>query len=140
MTGAEHNKILALGFAIFAVIIAGTFLLLGLTSVGVFVALGVSFANETGDSQQAGIGILGALFTIVFYGSLSAIFVIPPALASWKMLKSRRGARIWSIVAAVLLLPLLPLGTILGIYGLWFCFSAEGKRFYGSFEPKAVCQ
>ena len=55
MTVIEHNKILALGFGAFAVILAFTILLLMLVSLGVFVALGISFANETGDSNQAGI-------------------------------------------------------------------------------------
>ncbi len=61
MTGADHNKILAIGFAAFAAILFFTFLLLALVSVGVFVGLGITFANESGDPNQAGVGILGAL-------------------------------------------------------------------------------
>jgi hypothetical protein len=122
MTANDHNKIIALAFAIFAAIFLFTFLLLVLVSVGVFVALGINFANETGDSRQAGLGILGAVFTIVFYGVLGLIFILPPALASWKLLKGRRRARFWGIIASVVLLPVIPLGTALGIYGL--CFSS----------------
>jgi hypothetical protein len=35
---------------------------------GVFVALGITMANDTGDPNQAGFGILGAVFTVIFYG------------------------------------------------------------------------
>ncbi|MDQ5847191.1 MAG: hypothetical protein M3539_18040 [Acidobacteriota bacterium] len=129
MTDIPHNKILAYGFAAFAAIFLFTFLLLALVSVGVFVAMGITIANETGDSNQAGFGILGAIFTVIFYGVLGLICVLPPALASWKMLKRKPGARLWGIIAAIVVMPIIPLGTALGVYGLWFFFSAKGKRF-----------
>jgi len=135
MNAEQHNQILAGGFAAFSAIIFFTFGLLLLVTTGVFVALGISFAHETGDNTQAGIGILGGVLTVVFYVILGLIFVLPTALASWKMLKRRKRARVWGIVAAILLLPILPLGTMLGGYGLWFLFSAEGKRFYLNLKP-----
>ena len=135
MTANDQNKILGIGYAVFSVIFLFTFLLLLVVTSGVFVALGITFANETGDSKQAGIGILGAVLTIIFYGGLGLIFVLPTALASWKMLKGRKRARMWGIIAAIAVAPILPLGTILGAYGLWFFFSAEGKRFYSNITP-----
>lgn len=129
MTGADHNKILAIGFAAFAAILFFTFLLLALVSVGVFVALGITFANESGNANQAGVGILGAIFTVIFYGGLGLICVLPPAMASWKMLKRRPRARIWGIIAAIVLLPIIPLGTMLGVYGLWFFLGAQGRNY-----------
>jgi len=138
MTAIQHNKILAIGFGVFAAIFAFTFLLLLVVSLGVFVALGISFANETGDKNQAGIGILGGVVAVVFHGILGAIFVLPTALAGWKMWKRRQNARIWGIIAAILVLPIMPLGTMLGIYGLWFFFSVEGRRFYLSVESGAI--
>ena len=129
MTVTEHNRILAIGFAVFAAIFALTILLLMVIGFGVFAALGISFANEAGNSKEAGIAIIGGVFAVIFYGFLGTIFVLPTALASKKMLKHRRNARTWGIVAAILVVPIMPLGTILGIYGLWFFFSAEGRRF-----------
>lgn len=67
MTAAEHNKYLAIAFGIFAAILGLTFLLLMLVSLGVFLGLGISFANETGDANQAGVGILGGMFAVIFY-------------------------------------------------------------------------
>lgn len=93
MTVIEHNKILAIGFAVFSTIFAFTSLLLLVVSLGVFVSLGITFANETGDSNQAGIGIIGGIVTVIFYGFRGAIFAVPTALASRKMLKGRRNAR-----------------------------------------------
>ena len=133
MTAAQNNKILAIGFAAFGAIYFFTFVLLLVVSAGVFVALGITFANETGDNKNAGIGVLGGVFAIVFYVVLGLIFVLPNAVASWKMLKRRARARGWGIIAAIMVLPIFPLGTVLGGYGLWFFFSAEGKKFYLDF-------
>jgi hypothetical protein len=138
MTVIEHNKILAIGFGVFAAIFAFTFLLLMVVSLGVFAALGITSANEPGNGPGAGIGILGGVVAVIFYGILGVIFVLPTALAAWKMLKRRRRARIWGIIAAILVAPIMPLGTMLGIYGLWFFFSAEGRRFYLGVESGAI--
>jgi hypothetical protein len=134
MRADQHNKILAIGFAIFSAIFFFTFALLLIVSAGVFVALGITIADETGDSNQAGIGILGGLFAVVFYVVLGLIFVLPTAVASWKLFKRKVRARSWGIIAAILVAPILPLGSIFGIYGLWFFFTAEGKFFYLNFK------
>jgi len=130
MKAQDHNKIIALGFGLFAGIFLFTFLLLMLVSLGVFVALGITAANESGDNTQAGIGIAGGVFSVIFYCALAAIFVLPTALASWKTLKRRPSARVWGTIAAIIVLTIMPLGTFLGVYALWFFFSAEGKQFY----------
>ena len=124
MANANHSKILAIGFASFAVIYLFTFLLLLVVTGGVFVALGITMANDTGDPNQAGFGILGAVFTVIFYGVLGLICVLPPAMASWKLFK-RKPARFWGIIASIVVLPILPIGTALGVYGFWYFFAAD---------------
>jgi hypothetical protein len=125
MDKIDHPKFLAIGFALFAAIFAFTFLLLMLVSLGVFVALGITFTKETGDPNQAGVGIVGGVFAVIFYGVLGLIFVLPTALAAWKLWKNKRNARMWSIIASIVLLPVMPMGTALGIYGLWFLFRSD---------------
>ena len=128
MANADHSKFLAIGFAAFAVIYLFTFLLLLVVTGGVFVALGITMANDTGDPNQAGFGILGAVFSVIFYGVLGLICVLPPALASWKLFKRKPKARFWGIIASIVVLPIIPLGTALGCYGLWFMFSEPGRK------------
>lgn len=127
MTAREHSRILAIGFAAFAVIYLFTFLLLLLVTAGVFVGLGITMANETGDANQAGFGILGAVFTVIFYAVLGLICVLPPALASWKLFKQKPKVRFWGIIASIVVLPIIPLGTALGIYGFWYFFGATDR-------------
>ena len=137
MTATEHTRYLAVGFGFFAAIFGLTFLLLMLVSLGVFVALGISFANETGDTNQAGFGILGGVFAVIFYLVLGLLLVLPTAMASRQMWKRRAGARVWGIIAAVLILFVFPVGTFLAIYAFWFCFSAQGKNLFLN-TPAAV--
>jgi hypothetical protein len=128
MTGADHSRILASGYALFAAIFAFTFVLLMLVSFGVFIGLGITLTNESGDRNQAAFGLLGGAFAIIFYCVLGAIFVVPPILAAWKVWKGKRRARTWGIIAAILLLPVFPFGTALGVYGLWFWSTPEGRN------------
>jgi hypothetical protein len=132
MTTQDHTKIIGIGFAAFAALFAVTFILMMLVSLGVFVALGITMANETGDNTHAGIGIAGGIVAIIFYCGLALVFVLPPAIASWKILKQRPHTRLWGTLAAIIALVLFPLGTILGAYALWFFFGPEGKRLYAS--------
>lgn len=130
MTPAEHNNYLAIGFGTFAALFGLTFLMLMLVSLGVFVALGVSFAHETGDANQAGFGFLGGVFAVFFYFVLGLFFVLPTAMASRKIWKRRPSARAWGIFAAILILFIFPVGTFFAIYAFWFSCGAEGKTFY----------
>ena len=39
---------------------------------------------------------------------------------------------LWGTIAAILVIGIMPLGTTLGVYALWFFFSAQGKDFYAT--------
>ena len=132
MKPQDHNKIIAIGFAVFAAIFGFTFVLLMLVSLGVFVGMGFSLAADSGDNNQARIGIAGGIFAVIFYLVLGLMFVLPTAMASLKAFQRRPGARIWGTIAAILVIGIMPLGTALGVYALWFLFSAEGKEFYAA--------
>jgi hypothetical protein len=132
MKPQDHNKIIAIGFAVFAILFAITFALLMLVSLGVFVTLGITMANETGDNTNLGIGIAGGIFSVVFYCVLGVFFVLIPGLASWNAFKRRPRTRVWGMIASVVALSLFPLGTVLGVYALWFFYGAMGKDFYSS--------
>ena len=133
MKPQDHNKIIAAGFAVFAGIFGFTFVLLMLVSLGVFVGIGFTMAADTGDSTQAGIGLAGGIFAVLFYLVLGGIFVLPTALAGWKVFKRRPSARIWATIAAIIVVGVMPLGTMLGVYALWFFFGSQGKEFYSTY-------
>jgi hypothetical protein len=88
---------------------------LGLVAA-IFVAAIIGGAGLlSGDVKAAAITSGVGLVIGVFVALMSA----PSMLAGWGLLNRRPWARILTIVLAVLSLPGIPIGTLLGIYSLW---------------------
>lgn len=125
MKAKDHNKVLSI-----LMFVQGGLQVLG----GIMVALiygGIGtfmMTNSRRDDEQAMGGFFIALAFIV--GALVLAFAGITLLAAWKLLKEKTGGRTWGIVASIVSLLSFPLGTALGVYGLWFLFGDEGKNFY----------
>lgn len=125
MTAKEHNKLL------------GIFLMVhgGIQAFGMIIACliyggmgAMMLANaRRSEEQMVGAIFIGLIFFIII---LSVIFIVPQVFGGWKLFKEVPSARTWGIVASIIALFGIPLGTAAGIYGLWFLFGDEGKRFY----------
>lgn len=125
MTARDHNKLLS----IFYFIMGGLQMLIGL-----FVALfygvlgGAMLATSNREDEQFAGGI--------FLGVALVVGVIVIAIASFtlftgfKVKKEQPIGRILGIIVSILVLFSFPLGTALGVYGLWFFFGDVGKNFY----------
>ncbi len=126
MTNQDHNKLLSIFFLVFG----GLQLFGGIIGGVLYVAMGAMFATS-GDMPDAelfgGLFIVIGMFVTVLIGLIGAFYLV----TGWKMRNNGKAARVLGIVASCLCLPNLPLGTALGIYGLWFLFGDGGKEFYG---------
>jgi len=80
--------------------------------------------------------ILGGIGGIIFVVLL--IIGLPQILAGWGLLNYRPWARILTIVISVLHLFSFPLGTALGIYGLWVLLKPETEALFRQPPPQAV--
>ena len=125
MTAKEHNKILSIlmfvqgGLQVFG----GIMVALIYGGIGAFMV-----SNGRRDDEQA----MGGIFIVLafFVGLIVLLFAGIALMAGWKMLKEKSAGRIWGIIASIIALFSFPLGTALGVYGLWFLFGDVGKRFY----------
>ena len=125
MTAKDHNKLLG----IFHLIQGGLQAFGGIVVALVYGILGVMFsANAHRPEEQ----FMGTLFIVLacVVAPIVLIFAGINLTAGYKMLKEKPGARMWAIVASIICLPGVPLGTALGVYGLWFTFGDEGKQYY----------
>jgi hypothetical protein len=106
-----------------------------------------------------GLGVLTALFVLVFFGGMAglvssdpdpdadigaaalgllggvgfvviAIFSVPCIIAGWGLLKFRPWAQTLGVVMSILNLLSVPLGTALGIYGLWVLLNKDAKPLF----------
>jgi hypothetical protein len=125
MTTRDHSKLLG----IFFLIVGGLVSLLGLFLGVVYGLMGLMFA-ATAKGEGA---LVGGVFVIVAI-VVGIIFLAVGGLhlmSGWKLYKGQQSAKIWATVSSILVLPFfIPLGTALGVYGLWFIFSDQGKAFF----------
>lgn len=123
MQGKDHNLILGIAFLI-------EFIIYGLVVVLIFVMLLLQLILMLSNNPDAmAVAIVGGSYAVIM--GVMLLIALPLGVASWKLLKNKNKARIWGVISAIISLPLMiPIGLIIGIYGLWFFFSEEGKRFY----------
>ncbi len=125
MTAKDHNKIIGVLF-----LVQG-----GLGLFGILIAVlmfGVMGVTLIGGGRHRGDAAVGAVFFGLIIGVLiaSVIFLLPSFAAGYGMIKEKRWAKIWAIIAACLILLSFPFGTALGVYALWFLLGDQGKNFY----------
>ena len=129
MTPQEHNRTLGILFLVYLGLQIFGFVI-GI--VAVFFMFGAISASDPNAAPF--MGIMSVVIIVAF--AFASLLLIPIAGAGLKMVKQRPGARTWGIVASIIALLNMPLGTILGIYGLWFLFSDPGKAYYlGAEQP-----
>jgi len=125
MTARDHNKLLGIFFLING----------GLSIIGAFIialfyggigAILVSNSRKSEDAAIGGIFVVAAIVAVVFV----TIFAVFYLFTGWKLYKAQSIGRILGIVGSSLCLLSFPLGTALGVYGLWFLLGEQGKHFY----------
>jgi len=125
MTAKDHNKILS----ILMFVMGGLQLFGGIMVVLIYGGIGTfMLTNARRDDEQMLGGFFIAMALIV--GIVILLFAGVALMAGWKMLKEKPGGRTWGIIASIVSLLSFPLGTALGVYGLWFLFGDVGKNFY----------
>lgn len=78
------------------------------------------------------------LFIGTFFLALAAVYFLPGFLGGWGLFHYRGWARVLVIIESVLYLPLVPLGTVLGGYGLWVLLKPESALLFGRGESSPL--
>ncbi len=127
MTARDHNNLLS----IFFLIMGGIQLLAGIFIIVVYGIMGLALVSGSPDSEGQ---MVGGIFLIlaVALGVVLLLIAAFYGFAGMKMRKHQKIGRTLGIVGSALSLPSIPLGLALGIYGLWFFLSDEGKQLYDS--------
>lgn len=79
--------------------------------------------------QGAAVGLVFVL-VVAFLVGIAALFTLPQIIGGLKMMREKPTARTWGIIGSIIACLSFPLGTAVGVYGLWFLFGDVGKRFY----------
>lgn len=125
MTAKDHNKLLGIFFTIHG----GMQLIGGVLAALIYGGMGAFVLSTSRRSEEQMVGGIFLLIAILV-GLLILVFAGFYLLTGFKLMKEQRIGRILGIIASCLALLGFPLGTALGIYGLWFFFGELGNNFY----------
>ncbi len=120
-----HVKVLAVLY----IVMSGIGLLFALL---IFFALGTAASivgmSASPDDAAIALPILGITGTALSVFLL--LLSLPGLVTGWGLLKLRPWARILGIVLAVISLINFPIGTAIGVYGLWVLLTKETERLF----------
>jgi hypothetical protein len=124
-----HVKVLGWLFIVFGVFYV-------MLAFGSSMVMGIlaSFVASQGDPDAAigatVLGLTGGAF-FIFWLCVG----IPGILAGWGLLNYKPWARILAIVLSAIRLINIPIGTVLGVYGLWVLFNKETETLFARSGP-----
>ena len=140
MTANDKARLLGLLFWLFTAL--NVLIIVGISALYVAI-FGFVFSQQP---QRAGdpppefiIGILAIVFVFILVFTL--LFSVPKIVAGYGLRNGKTWAKTWAIVASVMTCMSFPIGTAIGVFGLVFLFSDEGKLYFdqqsfpGSFGP-----
>lgn len=121
----EHVKILGIVHIVYGCLT----LLIGLALAGIFALTGTMVGLNAHDPDAViAISVLGVIGTGLFL--LFVVLSVPCILAGWGLMEVKPWARILTIVLSALNLLNFPLGTALGVYGLWVMLNPETEHMF----------
>ena len=122
-----HVKVLGVLYIAFSALslLVALFLMLALGSAAGIVGM----TADAGDAAVA-IPVLGLAGTA--FGMALMVLALPGLVTGWGLLSFKPWARILGIVLSVLNLLNIPIGTALGIYGLWVLLNKDTERLFNS--------
>jgi hypothetical protein len=119
----EHVRVLGILNIIMGcfVALAGVVVLIVMGGIAGVITASADYRDQAiGGPIVAAIGLGIAIFLLVL--------AAPSIIGGWGLLKFKPWSRILMIVVSVFHLLHVPLGTALGVYGLWVLFSEEARR------------
>jgi hypothetical protein len=124
---ATHVKVLASLFVVAAVVLLALALFAPLI-LGLVGNL-VSTTSDEPDAAAVGafLGFTGAVMSVVLF-----CLALPYAICAYGLFKFRPWARIMAIILSAMALTQIPLGTLVGIYGLIVLFQKQTEQLFAA--------
>lgn len=107
---------------------------LGIVGALIVMALFGGLAGLAGASGEPGVEVAAPVIGLigVFVVTVMLVLSIPTIIVGAGLLKFRPWARIFGIIVSVLLLVHFPLGTVVGVYGLWVLLTGETEKLFAA--------
>jgi hypothetical protein len=129
MTANDKARLLGLFFWLFTALNILIVVALAILYIGIFgfvVSQAPQKANDPPPEMIMGILVVVFFFVLVF----TVLFSLPKIVAGYGLRKNKPWARTWAIIASIMACMSFPIGTAVGVFGLVFLFSDEGKHYF----------
>jgi hypothetical protein len=124
---ATHVKVLG----VLHIVISACGIFLAFFLILVFGSAG-GIVGASADAEGAAIAVPIIGLTGIGLVSFILLTSIPGLIAGWGLLKFRPWARILGIVVSIFALFAIPIGTIIGVYGLWVLLNKDTERLFAA--------
>lgn len=136
MTANDKARLLGLFFWIYTAFNILIVVAIAVLYLGIFGAVFSTVPQKAGDPPPEMIMAI-LIFAFAFAVVFTVLFSVPKVIAGYGLRKNKPWARTWAIVGSIIACMSFPIGTALGVFGLVFLFSEEGKLY---FEQRSVGQ
>lgn len=136
MTANDKARLLGLFFWIYTAFNILIVVAIAVLYLGIFGAVFSTVPQKAGDPPPEMIMAI-LIFAFAFAVVFTVLFSVPKVIAGYGLRKNKPWARTWAIVGSIMACMSFPIGTALGVFGLVFLFSEEGKLY---FEQRSVGQ
>ena len=129
MTSNDKARLLGLLFWIytaFNILLVAVIAVIYISIFGVVFSQAPHKANEPPPELIMTIIIVAFVFVFIF----TVLFSVPKIVAGYGLRNNRSWARTWAIVASIMACMSFPFGTAIGVFGLIFLFSDDGKLYF----------
>ncbi len=129
MNSEDKSKLLGLFFWLFTAL---NVIVLAVVAIFFTFIFGAVIANAPRKANDPPPEFFLAFFTVIFAIILitTVLFSVPKVIAGYGLRTRKPWARTWAIVASVMCCLSFPIGTAIGVFGMVFLFSDEGKKYF----------
>lgn len=129
MNAHDKARLLGLFFWLFTAFNVLVVTVIAIVYVALFGVIFSQVPQKAGDPPPElimSILIVVFIFVLIF----TMLFSIPKIVAGYGLRKNKPWARTWALIASIIACLSFPFGTAIGVFGLVFLFSDEGKRYF----------
>lgn len=131
MNAHDKSRLLGLFFWIYT---AFNLLLVAGIAILYIAIFGVVFSQVPQKAGDPPPELIMTILVVAFTFALifTVLFSVPKIIAGYGLRKEKPWARTWALVASVMACMSFPFGTAIGVFGLIFLLSEEGKMYFDS--------
>jgi hypothetical protein len=129
MTANDKARLLGLFFWLFTGLNVLIIVAIAVLYIGIF---GFVISQTPPKANDPPLEIIMGILVFVFFFVLvfTILFSLPKIVAGYGLRNNKPWARTWAIIASIMACMSFPLGTAMGVFGLVFLFSDEGKHYF----------